>query len=64
MGYIGVGLITIIVGFLLFITSDSPATMESSEVFGLLLIAAGLVAVLIGMVVHVVAVNRADKRRP
>lgn len=64
MGYIFVGLITISVGFLLFITGDSPATMESSEVFGLLLIAAGLFANLIGMVTHVVAVNRADKRRP
>ena len=64
MGYIGVGLITSMVGSLLFITNDSPATLESSEVFWLLVIAAGLVAVLIGMMVHVRVVNRADARRP
>lgn len=39
-------------------------TMVRSEAFGLLLLMAGVVAVLIGMVTHVVQVNRADQRRP
>jgi len=64
MAYIVVGLGTIIVGVLLFLASDSPATVERSEKFGFLLMAAGVVAVLIGMVAHVVAVTRADRRHP
>jgi hypothetical protein len=62
VGYIGFGLTSIIVGVLLFHGTDSPATVERSEMFGLLLIATGVVAVLIGMVAHVVAVNRAERR--
>jgi hypothetical protein len=64
MPYIGFGLVTIIFGLLLFLGSDSPDTMERSETFGLLLLAGGVVAVLIGMVTHVVQVSRADQRRP
>jgi len=62
VGYIGFGLTSIIVGVLLFHGTDSPATVERSEMFGLLLIATGVVAVLIGMVAHVVAVNCAERR--
>lgn len=64
MPYIGFGLVTIIVGLLLFLGSDSPDTLERSEMFGLLLLVGGVVAVLIGVVTHVVQVNRADRRRP
>ena len=64
MPYIGFGLVTIIFGLLLFLGSDSPDTMERSETFGLLLLAGGVVAVLFGMVTHVVQVSRADQRRP
>ena len=64
MPFIGFGLVAIIVGMLLFHGSDSPGTMVRSEAFGLLLLMAGVVAVLIGMVTHVVQVNRADQRRP
>jgi hypothetical protein len=63
MGYIAFGLTAIIAGVLLFLGSDSPASMERSEMFGLLLLAAGVVLVLIGIVTHVVAVIRADQRR-
>ena len=64
MPCIGVGLVTVTVGLLLFLGSDSPGTMERSEMFGLLLLSGGVVAVLIGMATHVVQVNRADRRRP
>jgi hypothetical protein len=64
MPYIGFGLVTIIVGLLLFLGSDSPGTLARSETFGLLLLVGGVVAVLIGIVTHVVQVNRADRRRP
>jgi drug/metabolite transporter (DMT)-like permease len=63
MGYIAFGLTAVIAGVLLFLGSDSPATMERSEVVGLLLLVAGVVLVLVGMVTHVVAVTRADRRR-
>ena len=64
MPYIGFGLVAIICGLLLSLGSDSPDTMERSETFGLLLLAGGVIAVLIGMVTRVVQVNRADRRRP
>ena len=64
MAYIVIGLFTSILGLLLFFDdSDSPVTMERSELFGLLVLAGGMVTVLIGMVVHVVEVNRADRQR-
>ena len=46
MPYIGFGLVTIIVGLLLFLGSDSPGTLARSETFGLLLLVGGVVAVL------------------
>ena len=64
MPYIGFGLVAIIFGLLLSLGSDSPDTLERSETFGLLVLAGGVIAVLIGMVTHVVQVNRADRRRP
>jgi hypothetical protein len=64
MPYIGFGLVAIIFGLLLSLGSDSPDTLERSETLGLLLLAGGIIAVLIGMVTHVVQVNRADRRRP
>jgi len=47
---------------LLFLGGDSPDTMARSEAFGLFLMAGGLIAVLIGMVTHVVQLNRSDRR--
>ena len=64
MPYIGFGLVAIIFGLLLSLDSDSPDTLEPAETFGLLLLAGGMIAVLIGMVTHVVQIHRADRRRP
>ena len=62
MPYIGFGLVAIIFGLLLFLGSDSPDTMEQSETLALLCMAGGVIAVLIGMVTHVVQLNRSDRR--
>jgi hypothetical protein len=64
MPYIGFGLVAIILGLLLSVGSDSPDAMERSETFGLLLLTAGVIAVLIGMVTRVAQINRVDRRRP
>lgn len=63
MGYILLGLSAIIVGGLVFPASDTPATMAPSEMLGLLLMAAGAIAVVIGMVVHVAGRPSARRRR-
>ena len=60
LGLITVGLLTIAVGMMLLDVSDSPTTWAPWDVFSLGLRIAGAVAVLIGMVVQVVAVNRGD----
>jgi hypothetical protein len=62
MGFVGSGLVCIIVGMLLVRGTDSPSTMETSEKVGLVLLVAGVVLVLVGIVVQVVSVNRADRR--
>jgi hypothetical protein len=62
MGYIGFGLTGIIAGMMLANGTDSPTTWTPSEQFGGLLLIAGVVAVLIGMLVQVVSVNRAEHR--
>jgi ABC-type antimicrobial peptide transport system permease subunit len=64
MGYIDFGLMGIIAGMLLANGTDSPTTWTPSEQFGGLLLIAGVVAVLIGVVVQVVSVNRAAQRSP
>lgn len=61
MGFITVGLFSIAVGMMLVDVSDTPTIWDSWDVFSLLLMIAGVVAVLVGMVVQVVAVNRGDR---
>lgn len=61
MGFITVGLFAIVVGMMLLDVRDSPTTWDPWDVFSLLLMIAGVVAVLVGMVVQVVAVNRGDR---
>lgn len=61
MGFIAVGMFTIAVGMMLVDVSDSPTTWHPWDIFSLVLIIAGAVAVLVGMVVQVVAVNRGDR---
>jgi len=61
MGFITVGLFTIAVGMMLVDVRDSPTTWDPWDVFSLLLMIAGVVAVLVGMVAQVVAVNRGDR---
>ena len=64
MPYIGFGLVGIILGLILAHGSDSPIMLERSELLGWILVAGGAIAVLIGMVTHVVQVTRADRRGP
>jgi hypothetical protein len=64
MPYLGTGLVVIVVGLLLSLGSDSPDTLEQSETLGLLLLVVGAGAVITGIVIRVVQVNRADQRRP
>lgn len=61
MGFITVGLFAMVVGMMLLDVRDSPTTWDPWDVFSLLLMIAGVVAVLVGMVVQVVAVNRGDR---
>ena len=61
MGFITIGLFTIAVGMMLLDVRDTPTTWDPWDVFSLLLMITGAVAVLVGMVVHVVAVNRGDR---
>ena len=60
MGFIFFGLFGIIAGMTLGDVGDSPGTWDSWDVSSVLLMIAGAVAVLVGIVVHVVAVNRGD----
>ena len=61
MGFITVGLFTIAVGMMVVDVGDSPTTWDPWDVFSLLLMIAGAIAVLVGMVVQVLAVNRGDR---
>jgi hypothetical protein len=61
MGFITVGLFAIVVGMMLLDVSDTPTTWHPWDLFSLLLMIAGGVAVLVGMVVHVVSVNRGER---
>jgi hypothetical protein len=61
MGFIFFGLFGIAAGMMLVDVRDSPTTWDPWDVFSLLLMIAGAVAVLVGMVVQVVAVNRGDR---
>ncbi len=60
MGFIFYGLFGIIAGMSVGEVRDSPGIWDSWDVFSVLLMIAGAVAVLVGIVVHVVAVNRGD----
>ncbi len=66
MGFIGFGLIGIIAGIVLLADGSeaAPTTWSTYERFGLLVLVAGVVAVLVGIVVQVVSVERADRRGP
>jgi hypothetical protein len=61
MGFIFFGLLGIAAGMMLLDVRDTPTTWDPWDVFSLVLMLAGGVAVLVGMVVHVVAVNRGDQ---
>ena len=66
MGFIGFGLVGIIAGIVLLADGSgaAPTTWSTYERFGLLVLVAGVVAVLVGIVVQVVSVERADRRGP
>jgi hypothetical protein len=61
MGFITGGLFSIVVGMMLLDVRDTPTTWHPWDVVSLLLMIAGVVAVLVGMWVQVVAVNRGDR---
>ena len=63
MAYIVMGLSAVVAGLVLLFASDSPGIMVRSEWYALLVVAGGVALVLIGMVVQVVEVNRADRGR-
>lgn len=61
MGLMAFGLAVVIAGFMVALGSGSPGALVRSEVFGLATVAAGAVAVPVGMVAHVRQVNRVDR---
>jgi uncharacterized membrane protein len=64
VGYICLGLCAIISGFMLGFDGDNGETaFKGAQVVGLVLLVAGALAVIIGMVTHVVAVTREDRSR-
>ena len=61
MGFIFFGLVGVAAGMMLVDVRDSPTTWDSWDVFSLLLMIAGVVAVLVGIVVEVVADSRGHR---
>ena len=61
MGLIIYGLVAVVTGMMLVDVTDTPTTWAAWDVASLVLIIVGAVMVLSGMVVHVRAVNRADR---
>jgi uncharacterized membrane protein HdeD (DUF308 family) len=64
MGYVIVGIFAVIAGISVALNSDTPGYLVASEVVGLLILAAGVLLVMLGVAVHVAAVNRAGSQRP
>ena len=58
MGYISIGLMVVVLGFLIGTDSDTPGTLARVEITGLALGAGGALLVLVGMVVHAVGERR------
>ncbi|MBA2955456.1 hypothetical protein GON03_14055 [Nocardioides sp. MAH-18] len=61
MGLVILGLLSITAGMMLIDAGDTPTTWDTWDVSSLVLMIAGAVVVLVGMVVHVAAVNRGNR---
>ena len=60
MGYLAIGLCAVVIGFL----GTAFEAEEGTPLPWLLVAVGGVVLVLVGMVTHVVRVNRGDRRGP